>query len=157
VSGLAPGTGPSPAQALLAFRIIGASLGVGITLFAGVSWVVHQQGGPVASLPLDPDLVANLLLLVTVVALAASIVLWRVRVAPLLERGRRGSGDPDGAELGAELQSRIILCWALVEAPAMLAVIVYFLQGSAWAGLFGVALIWIALGLTWPKREWFGA
>lgn len=143
------GSGTSPSQALLAFRIIGVSLGLGVTFFAGVAWLVLQGRGPAVDPPLDHDLAINVLAGVAVVAVSASILFWRARVAPAIRRGA------EAAEAG-HIQSAVIISWALVEAPAMLAVAVYFLYGDLAAGIAGVAMMWIALGLTWPKPDWFG-
>lgn len=147
------GSGPSTPQALLAFRIIGASMGLGVTLFAFVSWFLHLQSSP-APPAMDPDLAFNIWIVVAVVAIAGAILFWRTRVAPLID----GEAPPSERTARAgTTQTNVIITWALLEAPALLAVVIYFLYDYPLAGLFGVVLIWVGLALTWPQREWFGA
>lgn len=146
------GSGPTPSQALLAFRIIGASLGIGVTLFALVSAFTHQQGD-VYQADGDATLMFNLMLALALGGTLAAIVFWRARVAPLIERPT-SEQRPDAA--ANELQTNVIIVWALVEAPSIFAVLVYFLYENLLAGILGVAMIWTALALTWPSRDWFG-
>ncbi len=146
------GSDPSATQALLAFRIIGVSLGLGVTLFTGVSWFLHQQGGPSRAVG-DPALMANLLIPLAAVAIVTAIIFWRARVAPLIESAAAGR-EPSQS---GELQTNVVLVWALLEAPALFAVVLYFLHENVLAAVFGVALIWAGLAATWPRREWFGA
>lgn len=150
----APRTHPTPdlAQALLTFRIIGGSLGAGVTLFAGVSWLLNRQEGPRPPTA-DPTLLFNVWLAVAVGAMLAAILFWRARVEPLLDE--RVTRDERLRRAG-ELQTNVVIVWALMEAPALLAVVVYYLYDLALAGVLGVALMWAALAVTWPKREWFG-
>lgn len=150
--GSSAGSGPSTAQALLAFRIIGASMGLGVTLFALVSWFLHFQSAP--TLPaIDRDLAFNVWLGVAVVATAAAIIFWRTRVAPLIDSP--ASADERVRQAG-ELQTKVVITWALMEAPAMLGVLIYFFYGYVLAGVLGVAMIWAAVAATWPQPEWFG-
>ncbi len=145
------GSDPSAAQALLAFRIIGASLGLGVTLFAFVSWFLHQQGGPARAAP-DPDLMASLVVALATAAILTAILFWRARVAPLIERE---AARPEESRTG-DIQTNVVIVWALLEAPALFAVVLYFMYGNVLAGALGVALIWAALAATWPREEWFG-
>jgi hypothetical protein len=147
----APGPG-SPEQALLTFRIIGLSLGLGVTLFAAVSWYLNQGRTPTDAA--GAGLMLNAMLAVAVGAAVAGVLFWRARVAPLIERPHPRN---DWLAHAAEVQTNVIIVWALMEGAALFAEVVYFLYGSAFAGVLGVAAIWITLGLTWPKREWLGA
>jgi hypothetical protein len=147
------GSGPSTPQALLAFRIIGASMGLGVTLFAFVSWFLHLQSSPTPP-AIDLDLAFNVWMVVAVLAIAGALLFWRTRVAPLLD----GQATPvERTARAGETQTRVVITWALLEAPALLAVVIYFLYDYPLAGLLGVVLIWVGLALTWPQREWFGA
>ena len=146
-------TTPPVDQALLTFRIIGASLGLGVTLFAVVAWFSHQQGS-MAAPAVDGELMVNIMLALAFGGSLAAIVLWRARVAPLIERP---TGPEDQAGRLAALQTSVIVVWALIEGPALFAEVVYFLYGTRLAGLLGVVLIWAGLAATWPKREWLEA
>lgn len=148
-----PNRTPSFDQALLTFRIIGASLGLGVTMFALVSWFLHLQNGT-GDLGIDEALMVNAMLGLAFLAAVAAILFWRARVGPLIDRAR---ADADPARHLAEVQTHVIIVWAMMEMPALLAEVVYFLYGNALAGVLGVAIIWAAVGATWPKREWFAA
>lgn len=149
----APGRTPHFHQALLTFRIIGASLGVGVTMFAFVSWFLHLQNGA-SDVGIDEALMVYAMLGLAFLAAVAAIAFWRARVGPLIESAR---ADADPARHLAEVQTHVIIVWAIMEMPALLAEVVYFLSGNVLAGVLGVAIIWTAIGATWPKREWFAA
>lgn len=149
---------PSPEQALLVSRIIGGSMGMGVTLFAIVSWYTHQDAVP-PDPPGDPAVVFNIMLVVAAAAVVAAIVLWRARVEPLVHPPSRAetAADEDWAVRWGRLQTGLVIIWALMEGASLFAVVVYFLYGITTAGVLGVLLIWTGLALTWPKREWLEA
>lgn len=146
------GSGPSPTQALLTFRFIGISLGLGVTGFAVVSWLVHRDGGAVEP-AVEPLLMLSLMISGILVAFMAAVGLWRARVAPVLESPE--PADPV-ARLG-RLQGGVIIVWAVMEAAALLSVVVHYLYDLPLAGAVGVLLIWGTLAATWPKRAWLEA
>lgn len=140
----------SPDQAILMMRIIGLSLGAGITLFAIVGWFLHQQRGAVAESAYG-SLTFNAFLALVALVSAGAIFVWRWRVVAILERPAR---ETEWQARAAELQTGVIITWALLEGGALVGEVVYFLTGNAVAGALGVLLIWIGIALTWPKREW---
>lgn len=145
------GPGPrSPDQAILMMRIIGLSLGTGVTLFAAVSWFLHQQQGPVGP-AIDSSLAFNGFLLLLALASVGAALVWRWRVASVIERRGR---ETEWRPRAAAIQTGVIITWALLEGAALAGEVVYFLTGNALAGLLGVLLIWVGIGLTWPKRAW---
>lgn len=140
----------SPEQAILLMRIIGASLGTGVTLFAFVSWFLHQQENPISEFSYGSLAYNGFLALAVLVALGATF-LWRWRVAPLIEEPHQ---EADWQERAARIQTGLIVTWALVEGAALVGEVVYFLTGNGVAGVLGVVLIWGGIGMTWPKRDW---
>jgi hypothetical protein len=143
--------GPTtPAQAVLMMRIIGLSLGTGVTLFAAVSWFLHRQGGALTA-DIDPTVAFNGFLGMLLLGALGAIFVWRWRVAPVIERPTQ---EGEWRARAATLQTGVILTWALLEGAALVGEVVYFLTGHGLAGVLGVALIWVGIGLTWPKREW---
>lgn len=143
----------SPGQAVLLLRTIGLSLGAGVTLFAGVSWYLHQRQNPVAAADyrgLDYDAAIAMAFLA---ALGAFLV-WRLRVAPNLVRPVR---ETEWQTRASGIQTGLITTWALLEAGALVDEVVFFLTGNSLAGVLGVALIWVGIGLTWPKAGWLEA
>lgn len=148
---MSQGAGPrSPGQAILMLRIIGLSLGTGVTLFAFVSWFLHQQQEPMGELAYGSLTYTGAIAMVLLAAIGAFFV-WRWRVAPILERPAR---ETEWQHRASALQTGVIVTWALLEGGALVAEVVYFLTGNGTAGLLGAVLIWLGIGLTWPKREW---
>ncbi len=147
---MSQGPGPrSPDHAILMMRIIGGSLGTGVTLFAFVSWFLHQQGG--LTTDIDASLAFNGFLALLLLAALGAIFIWRSRVAPIIERPRE---ETEWQPRASAIQTGVITTWALIEGAALAGEVVYFLTGHTLAGVLGVALIWVAIGLTWPKKEW---
>lgn len=152
------GPTPSPGQALLTLRIIGGSMGMGVTLFALVSWFTHQEASPVNPAG-DTALMFNIMVALAAAAAVAALVFWRARVSPLVDR-RAGAAEEetgDWLDRFALLQTNLIILWALLEGASLFTVVVYFLYGITTAGVLGMVLIWTGLALTWPRREWIGA
>lgn len=148
---MSQGAGPrSPGQAILMLRIIGLSLGTGVTLFAFVSWFLHQQQTPVRELVYG-SLTYNGTIAMAVLAAIGAFFVWRWRVAPILERPAR---ETEWQPRAAAIQTGVVITWALLEGGALVGEVVYFLTGNGTAGVLGVVLIWAGIGLTWPKREW---
>jgi F0F1-type ATP synthase membrane subunit c/vacuolar-type H+-ATPase subunit K len=132
---------------LRAMRLIGVALATGVTLFAGVAWLIQPAAPPA---PADPTLLYLWIAISTTLAAVAMIV-WRGRVAPYLERSE---AETDWRPRAERIQGGLILTWALVEAAALMGVVVYFVEGHALAGFGGVVLMWGALAMTWPKEAW---
>lgn len=124
-------------------------MALGVTLFAFVSWFAGLEGDV---RPEGKGIVFGGLLILTVMALAAALLLWRARVAPLTRPSRE-----DWATRFPRLQTHVIIVWALIEAPALVAEAAYFLYGDVLAGIVGLLVIWVGVGLTWPRRTWIGS
>lgn len=143
----------SPEQAILLLRIIGLSLGAGVTLFAAVSWYLHQQQDPVRALVYG-SLAYNAAIAMAFLAALGAFLVWRWRVAPILERP---ASETEWQSRASGIQTGVMITWALLEAGALVDEVVYFLTGNGMAGVLGVVLIWAGIGLTWPKASWLGA
>lgn len=148
-----PGAGSGTAldQPHIVLRLIGASLGMGVTAFALVAWYVWRQGPAVHATP-DPSLMFTVMWVLALAGIATATALWRSRVTPLLE-----AAGTDRVARAEALRTTVIMVWAVIEAPALFAVVVYYLYDIPLAGVLGVVLIWGALALTWPRRDWFDA
>lgn len=138
----------SPEAAIRIMRMIGLALGVGVTLFAVAAWLLQQ--GAVAA-PAEPPLTMYLWMAFATSLAAGSLVVWRGRVVPHIEPP---AGEADWRARAARIQAGLIITWALVEAAALFGVVVYFLDGHVLPVAGGVALMWVALALTWPRGEW---
>jgi hypothetical protein len=142
-----PGMPATPRDALRVMRIIGIALAAGVTTFAAVAWMMHLQSPPA---PPDGPLILYLWLAIATSLIAASMILWRGRVVPILEE----PASEDWRQRAAAIQRGLIISWALIEAAALFGVGVYFLTGFVLAGGVAVALMWAAVGLTWPREDW---
>jgi hypothetical protein len=140
----------SPEQAILMMRVIGLSLGTGVTLFAVVSWYLHQQDQPIGEF-IYGSLTYNGAYAMAFLAALGALFVWRWRVAPVIEQSPR---ETDWRARAAALRTGLILTWALLEGGALVAEVVYLLTGHGVAGVLGVVLIWAGLALTWPRQEW---
>ena len=144
----------SDAQASLgAARAIAAALIGGVTTFAVVAWV--ESGGEGVR-PGDAAAARTMLWAWAAAASAAIVVasvIWRRKVAPLIEspRGARGQG-PRGV---AALQTSLVAVWAVLEGAALFGVVVYYVFGPPLAVAGGLLLVWMGIGLTFPRSDWF--
>jgi hypothetical protein len=143
----------TPRQALLTSRVIAFALGLGPTLFALVAWAVGSAGDDGTPY----EVLLYTFLGVAFSAALAALLVWRHRVGPAIEQGRRdratGTRSPDAA---MRIQSNAIIVWALAEGAALLGVVVYFLSGRPLTAVIGLFMVWLTLGLTWPKADWYG-
>lgn len=140
-----------PATAQRTATLISLSLAMGVTLYTGVSWFLHQQG--TMEREADPQFAQILIYAwigVTAVSAFASLWFWRNRVEPLIS----GTEPLPLARLG-ELMSMHLVCIALIEGPALFGVTIYFLSGIIWPALVSVFLIWFVVLSTRPQTEWF--
>jgi hypothetical protein len=128
-------------------RIIGIALAAGVTTFAVIAWMIHQRTPPA---PPDGPLILYLWLAIATSLIAASMILWRGRVVPILEE----PASEDWRQRAASIQTGLVISWALIEAAALFGVVVYFMTGFGLAGGVAVALMWAAVGLTWPREDW---
>lgn len=135
-------------------RIIAASLIGGVTFFAIIAWLVVQESGPQASDPAAGPVMLYAWAGVAFASLSAAAVLWRLKVSPLIEDPRRGAPGAAAAHNEA-LQTALIITWALLEGPALFGVVVYLLFGSDTAFGAGLLLVWLGIGLTFPRAGWF--
>lgn len=133
----------SPEQAILLLRIIGLSLGAGVTLFAAVSWYLHQQDAVGAVV--YGSLNYNAAIAMAFLAALGAFFVWRWRVAPILARP---TSETEWQARASRIQTSVLITWALLEAGALVDEVVYFLTGNGVAGVLGVALIWAGIGLT---------
>jgi hypothetical protein len=141
-------------QAVVVFFALAAGVGV----LAGIALVL--SGSRV--LPLGTEglpgrrLLLWIWLAVAVSAGLTAISFWRARVDRVL--GTEPSDDTPGGPAGRarRLLIALIACWALVEAPALLAIVLFLLTGD-WL-LFGLGVGFAVIGLvvTAPKTKWFG-
>jgi hypothetical protein len=140
---------------LLTARIIAGSFVLGVVLFWVVVWVVRSAGGRSGE---DVSPAAELQVWIwAAVALTnlTGALFFRGRALQVVE-GRRTGSRPPGVEILTRVQANLIIAWALVEAPAILAGVFFFLSGAVQI-LFAAAPVFaVGMALTFPRAEWFG-
>lgn len=134
-------------------RLIAAALIGGVTVFAVVAWVMVQADGPMSASPAGgADVMLYAWAAASLAAVAAAVVLWRLKVSPLLESPRSTEAAP-GRDM--ELQTGLIMTWAILEGAALFGVVVYLLHGVLLPYAVGLLLVWLGIGLTFPRSGWF--
>ncbi len=140
--------------ALRMARIIAASLPTGVALFWAVAWVVTKSGSVgVAPQALGAD---PALWLWSAVALAgfAGALLFRGRASEIAERA---ASRPWSAQSAAQVQTNLLVAWALLEAPALLSGVFFLLLATPRLLWGAVPVYLLGVAVTFPRPEWFGA
>ena len=115
---------------LLTARIIAGSFVLGVVLFWVVVWVVRSAGGRSGEgVTPTAELQFWIWAAVALTNLAGALF-FRGRALQVVEGRQTGSGPP-GAESLTRVQANLISAWALVEAPAILAGVFFFLSGAS--------------------------
>lgn len=138
--------------------IIFFALTAGVGTLAGIALVL--SGSEV--LPMGTEglpgrrLLLWIWLAVAVSAGLTAISFWRARVDRVLST--EPSDDAPGGPAGRarRLLVALIACWALVEAPALLAIVLFLLTGDWLLFGLGVGFAVVGFGVTAPKTKWFG-
>jgi hypothetical protein len=131
--------------------LIGLSLAIGVSLYAVVAYFMHRSGtAPRGANPEFGRIMIYAWIGLAAVTLTAAVLFWRARVEPLITGVQSYPG-----ERMKELNTNLIICWALIESAALFGVTVYFLTNILWIGAASVVLIWGAVLSTRPKIEWY--
>lgn len=144
-----------PGSALTVARIIASALAGGVVLFWIVAWVLTGGGqeGLAPDLALSPQLLFWLWAVVALCGFAGALV-FRSRAVRAVESSRSPRGTEGARPGAAQVQTNLIVAWALLEGPALLGG-VFFLLIASWQVLSTAALLYgIGLVLTFPRAEW---
>lgn len=134
-------------------RIVGIALVIGCVAFAVIAAYIVRSGGPRGAGPgLDP-VMPMIAVGLCGMSLVLSLVIWKSMAEQA--RKRLGPAAPDGAVA----ESYAIACitrGALLEAPALFAIVSFLLTGEWW--VLGIAAAGvIGLVVTIPSRTGFDA
>jgi F0F1-type ATP synthase membrane subunit c/vacuolar-type H+-ATPase subunit K len=134
--------------------MLAAAMPVGVVLFWAVGWLLTNGGETGLSPRAFSPAAALYIWAAAALAGFAGALMFRGRALRALEGG--AARPPSPTTLG-QVQGNLLIAWALVEAPALLAG-VFFLLAGAKPLLLGAAAVYL-LGLvrTFPRAEWFGA
>jgi|GEM_PF-1357859 len=148
--------GGEPAQPGLATaRILAIALPAGVTMFWIVGWVLTGGGSEgIAPDALSSEAALWILVGALVVGFAGALV-FRGRAVGVSESPGRTDREL-AVEEADSVQKNLVICWALLEAPALLSVVLFLLLAENL--LLWVAVPAYALGVlvTFPRGEWFG-
>jgi len=131
--------------------VVHIALALGPTLFGAVVWWLSRQGAvPAMALPEATALVYAWLAAMTGATLGA-VRMWSARVEPLeaeLALGR--TATPPESVLAL-----LLPVWAVIEAPALLGIILFMLTGAPLLLVAALLYLWTGFWLTRPRPEWF--
>ena len=128
---------------------------LGQLVFGAVSWYMHDRGSatPSAS-PLINPLTYAWFGLCAVGVIGALVMQQRIGSlgkAQNLERIRSGQITP------LQVQSQIVIMWALLESGGLLGLVIYFLTGALPILLASLGYIVLCTVVFFPRRVWFDA
>jgi hypothetical protein len=140
-------------------RIIHLSLVGGVLMFAGVAFVLSRSGMVplVPDLPIDARLLLWLWVGFALTSAIAAIAFWRMRVDPILGDRAAGSAPAGTSERATRILASLIVCWALVETPCLLGLVLFLLSGDWTFFACAIAFALIGFALVAPKPDWFRA
>lgn len=157
-----------PAQVLVASRVIGAALMLGVLMIAGV---LIGLAGPPELLPVKPPtvltpLLAGAVVLKVLMSLIVPRLITGQQIKSLVRQVRRmadeaGGQLPSSEQLATVIRPRLpafyfsqrIMGWAMLEGACLLAMLAYFLEGRWVAFLVLAVLNWTVMAAQWPTRR----
>ena len=136
-------------------KLITRALILGQLLFGAVAWFVTDKGAAAG----DPNLINKLTYvwfgLIIVGVIGAFFLQQRIGAiagSPAnLEKIRAGQLTP------AQVQSQIVVMWALLEAPGLLGIVIFLLSGALPVLLAALGYIVLCAVVFFPRRVWFEA
>lgn len=143
------------APPLTTARILSASFRIGVGVFAVVAWVLTGGGAR----PLAGDDAMAMPLTYAWIAVAfgtalGAIVVWRMRVGPVLTMSAATPAEERRTRHGA-LLTGLIVVWALLEAQALAGIVVFLLTGAALPFWGGLAVMGVGTTVSRPRAEWY--
>ena len=147
-------TALTPEAALRSARIVLLAMPVGVVLFWAVAFVMTRAGiAPLAPEAFDARTAATIWTGLALAGLGGALFMRNLAVSRS-EEARR-TGQPEGVRLGA-LTSQLIIAGALLEAPGLLAGIIYLYLGLDAVLVYAAPIYLLGVALTLPRAEWFG-
>jgi F0F1-type ATP synthase membrane subunit c/vacuolar-type H+-ATPase subunit K len=140
----------SPEGAYRTSSLIAFALVLGATLYAIVALFLQRGAGH-----LSFDTMTTVWLAFSVATVAAARLLWARLVVPALPRmGWRT--EPISVRDAGRIQSGLIVIWGLLEGAALFGLVVYSVSGSYITLAGALAVLFIGLLATRPRRAFFG-
>jgi len=136
-------------------RVVALAMALGAVLLWVVAWfIVGREGSGMARTAfLGPRAALELYGLAAAGGLLGALALRGRAVRAGREARRSGEEGPWAA--AARVQGGLLVAWALLEGPGVLAGVFYLLFGYRRIVLLAVPVLAIGFVLTFPRREWF--
>ena len=147
---------PDPGRRLLTARILAVALAAGPVLMWIISWfVLRASGGGLASdAPLTPGAAMSAWGIAAVLGFGVALLL-RSRAQEAAREALGASGVEEAAPAQDRVQVLLVLAWALLEAPAVLAGAFYLMLGDTDLIVAAAPVLAFGVLLTFPRPEWF--
>lgn len=149
-------TAPGPDRRLMTARVLAVALGAGPVLLWAVGWVVVRStgGGLAPGAGLTSRLAILLWGLAAVIGFGGSLLLLRRAEATAAAVGR-ASEERAVRRASERVQALLLVAWALLEGPAVLAGAFYLILGDSTLVAAAASVLALGLALTFPRRAWF--
>lgn len=135
-------------------RVIASAMPIGVFLFWGMTLFL-TNGGSRAFAPeaLSPN-VALLVWAVAAIAGFGAALSFRGRAIGLAGRAHR---EESGRDETGRVQGLLLIAWALLEGPALLAGVLFLLVAVKEILWLAAAVYAVGVALTFPRRPWLGS
>ena len=148
----------SVAPGFAAARLIAVSMVMGVAMMWVVAWFVTQgnAGAREGAVGISPRL-GFLIWAALAIGTFAAMMMFRGRALAMVDDARRSGGAAEVAARSGPIQTLLIICFALIEAPALFAGVMLILTGSTTLLLYAAPIYVLGVALTFPRAEWFGS
>src|SRR5690554_5287365 len=140
-----------PTPELLRARVIYMAMIFGVVLMWIVIFVVLSGMNESESI-LDGTIALLLVIVISLGAFAAALF-FRSRAAAAA--GTAGSAPNQSQKDVSAVYTNLIVAWALLEGPALMAAVLFMLTNTTAVLLVGAVVFLTGYWMTFPKAEWF--
>jgi hypothetical protein len=136
-------------------RVMALAMAMGAVLLWGVAWFLVGRGG--GGMARTAFLGPKVALEVWGVAAAGGLIGALALRGRAVRAGReaRRAGAEDAWSVAAKVQGSLLVAWALLEGPGVLAGVFYLLFGYGEIVVLAAPVLAVGVALTFPRREWF--
>lgn len=137
-------------------RLIASALPGGVFVMWVVGWVITGGGETGVSPEAFPADVAFWVWAGLALACLAGALAFRGRALGIAERARREADGAYPPEALGEVQTNLVIAWALLEGPAILSGVLFVLLAEPRILWTAVPVYLLGIAATFPRAEWFG-
>lgn len=146
----------TPTPDLRIGRLICGALMAGVLIFWSVAILLTDAGrNPLSQeFPVDPLLLTAVALLAGLGALAVALRFRSRALAAILKNYRRYGESPSSQNL-ANLQTNLIIAWALVEGIALVLGVLFLIAGVDSLVIIAAVVFVAGFTATFPRADWY--